>query len=233
MPQPRAQRFFARDREAAPISDTSYALIAPGLQQDRLGQTHDEDYRHAFSSQGAHYHVDCSVQRAILPGFQSNFWSRQSGAGGGCTKRSNMLQSPESRSHAPYLCNYAQLATFVSHTYHCLPCLAMPSPLFAEALPTDGASHSLLSDAVSRSSPTQLPANASSAQGQCGKLTTLPLRASANTNTMTTAPNRSFSSSQVIREADTGQAFAPSRPPPGVRVAPQVSIDNIAFTNWT
>lgn len=215
MPQHRAQRFFARDREAAPISDTSYALIAPGLQQDRLGQTHDEDYRHAFSSQGAHYHVDCSVQRAILPGFQSNFWSRQSGAGGGCTKCSNMLQSPESRSHAPYLCNYAQLATFVSHTYHRFPCLAMPSPLFAEALPTDAASHSLLSDAVSRPSPTQLPANASSAQGQCGKLTTLPL---------TTAPNRSFSSSQVIREADTGQAFAPSRPPPWGKGCPS-SID--------
>lgn len=104
----------------------------------------------------------------------------------------------------------------------------MPSRLFAKALPTDGALHLLLSGVVFRPSPMQLPANASSTQGQCGKLTPLPLRASANTNTMTTAPNRSFSSSQVYRETDTGQAFAPSRPP---SQPPQGSIDEIAFAN--
>lgn len=104
----------------------------------------------------------------------------------------------------------------------------MPSRLFARALPTDGALHSLLSGVVFRPSTMQLPANASSAQGQCGKLTTLPLRASANTNTMTSAPNRSFSSSQVFRETDTGRGFAPSRPPPQPL---QVSIDKIAFAN--
>lgn len=78
------------------------------------------------------------------------------------------------------------------------------------------------------------PANTLSAEGQCGKLTTFPLRASANTNTMTTAPNRSFSSSQAFRNADTGLAFAPSRRhPPGLLPpgAPQVSIDNLAFNN--
>lgn len=92
----------------------------------------------------------------------------------------------------------------------------MPSTWFAKALPTDGASRSLLYRAVFffHPSPMRLPANASSAQGQCGKLTALLLRASADTNTMATAPNRSFSSSQAFREAHRGQAFAPSRPPP-------------------
>lgn len=151
--------------------------------------------------------LDCSVQRAILPDPEPNFWSRQVGAGGGCTQRSNTNRrpNPEFQGTACY---------FRIHAYQHFQCLTMPSRLFAKALPTDGALRSLLSGVVSRPSPMQLPANASSTQGQCGKLTPLPLRASANTNTMTTAPNRSFSSSQVFRETDTGQAFAPSRPPP-------------------
>lgn len=149
--------------------------------------------------------LDCSVQRAILPDPEPKFWSRQVGDDGGCTQRSNRRPNPESQRMALYL---------RIHAYQHFQCLTMPSRSFAKALPTDGALHSLLSGVVFRPSPMQLPANASSAQGQCGKLTTLPLRASANTNTMTTAPNRSFSSSQVFRETDTGQAFAPSRPPP-------------------
>lgn len=99
----------------------------------------------------------------------------------------------------------------------------MPFRLCPKALPTDGASHFLLSGDGSRPSTMQVPANASSAQGQCGQADSV----SANTNRMTPASKGPFSSSQVSPEADTGQAFAPACPSPL-----QVSIDKIlAFVN--
>lgn len=94
---------------------------------------------------------------------------------------------------------------------------------------------SLLHEAVLHPSLMQLPANALFEQGQCGKLTMLPLHASANTNTMTAAPNRSFSSSRVFRKADAGQAFAPFRPPPRSEKGPppKYRLKNSVRQPWT
>lgn len=167
-------------------------------------------------------HAHCSVPRATLPSSQSDFRSRQFGAGGRCTT-SGQVQKFRA---AP---RTAGTALSLLSSYSCLSTLPMSqyaiiwSPKHYQRMVP--CIHPLLSGVVSRPSPMQVPANASSAEGQCGKLTTLPLRASANTNTMTTAPNEPFSSSRVLREAHTGQAFAPACTPPLL----QVSTDEKAF----
>ncbi|KAI7778044.1 hypothetical protein LA080_002681 [Diaporthe eres] len=79
----------------------------------------------------------------------------------------------------------------------------MPSLLFAKALPTDGALHSLLSGVVFRPSPMQLPANPSSTQGLSA---------------------RHKSSAKLIQ-------VKPSPPLAPIPQPPQVSIDKIAFAN--
>lgn len=173
------------------------------------------------------------MQLAILPDPRSNFWSRQTGAGGGgCTKRSNRRQSPEPQGHAPCLCNCAQPAT----------CVFMPISIFKDSqCPPLGSPKHYQRMALRIPSdprlllariPCNCPPTPSPHKGQCGKLTMLPLRASANTNTMTTAPNRSFSSSQVFRNADTGQAFAPSRrhPTPSPPSYPGVPLKSRLIT---
>lgn len=56
----------------------------------------------------------------------------------------------------------------------------------------------------------------------------LLLRASADTNRMTTSPNGSFSSTQLFRASDTGQAFAPADPSPSYF---KYRFDRMSFAN--
>lgn len=146
------------------------------------------------------------------PVLRSNFWTRQVGAGGGFTQRSNRPPSPGFPGNAAHLRDCAQVDTFVFMPISTSNVSQNALDLVRQSI-TNGwrLAFPLVRGCPFHSSLMRLPANASSAQGQCGKLTALPLRASANTNTMTT---RSFSSSQAFREAHTGQAFAPSRPLP-------------------
>lgn len=84
---------------------------------------------------------------------------------------------------------------------------------------------SLLSGEDFRPSPMQTLANASYAQGRCGKANELQWRAIVDTNRMTTSPSGSFSSTNVFRTSDTGQAFAPAD------FSPELSIDGILLAN--
>lgn len=56
----------------------------------------------------------------------------------------------------------------------------------------------------------------------------LLLRASADTYRMTTSPNGSFSSTQLFRASDTGQAFAPADPSPSYF---KYRFDRMSFAN--
>lgn len=107
----------------------------------------------------------------------------QFGAGGRCTQLSNKAAKPRTPGprHAPLgLSSASFLRIHAYQHFQCLKNALVWSPKHnqrvASCIP-------FRLGVVFRPSPMRVPANASSAEGQCGKLTTLPLRANANTNT--------------------------------------------------
>lgn len=141
MPRTRAQRFFASDRDAGPVSDIAHALIPSGLKYDRLvGLT----TRTIVTASLPKKHTRLFGATGNPPGFSIKllvptdwcWWRRM---------YYTFQQATEPRTSGPRpLPLQLRAACFLRiHAYQHFQSLAMPSPWFAKALPTDGASHSL------------------------------------------------------------------------------------------